>query len=273
MFQYAFGLAAATALATELEIDDSRLRELFVLGHHEPARDACLDRVVRVENDEYEEPDEVLAQLTDDATYVGYFQSERFFASVRTEVRAAFSLRPEHVRAFEGKYASLTAADYICVHMRRTDYHTFAGGVALPMSYYESALESLGPAATTPIVFVGDDLAEAAAAFGKRDEARFEHNDEAVDLQLLEHAAAVVASNSSFAWWGSWLNPRPDKRVIAPRHWLGYGFGWEYPPRVIPPEWEQIRVKLPLGRRLAPAHLRMSLGRTRRDIATRFARR
>jgi Glycosyl transferase family 11 len=269
MFQYAFGLEASRRLSTTLAIDDAELRRLFVLG---PApADGTPTRTVTVENDAYDEPEDVLARLEDDTAYVGFFQSERFFPTVADDVRAAFAPRPEHVGAFRAVYSDLVGREYVCCHMRRTDYHTFAGGVALPMSYYAAALAQIAPPSGTPVVFVGDDLDEARAAFGSREDARFEHNDAVVDHQLLRGASAVVVSNSTFAWWGAWLNER-QANVVAPRHWLGFGFGWEYPPKVVPPGWSQLRVKQPWRRRLEPAHLRMSLGRRRRDLASRLGR-
>jgi hypothetical protein len=271
MFQYAFGLSASHQLRTTLAIDDRRLGGLFVLGDDVDRDAERPDRVVTVANDGYDEPDEVLGKLADDTTYVGFFQSESFFASVAEQVRASFRFRPEHVESFRARYAELAGGEYVCCHMRRTDYHTFAGGVALPMAYYEHALTRIGAPRGTPIVFVGDDLAEARAAFGGVEAARFEQNDEAVDLQLLAHASAVVVSNSTFAWWGAWLNQRSETRVVAPRHWLGFDFGWEYPPHVVPNGWLQVRVKRPWGKRLAPAHVRMSLGRKRRTV-TRMAK-
>jgi len=138
------------------------------------------------------------------------------------------------------------------------------------MSYYQSALSTIGAARGTPVVFVGDDLDEARESFRDLPGARFERNDEAIDLQLLRQATAVVVSNSTFAWWGAWLNQRPGARVVAPRHWLGFRFGWEYPPHVIPSGWHQVRVKQPWGKRLAPSYLRMSLGRRRQRVLSRF---
>jgi Glycosyl transferase family 11 len=272
MFQYAFGLSASRALHTKLVIDDEQLRRLFVLDPRSSADSPRPEHVVTIPNDGYDEPHAVLARLSDETTYVGYFQSEQFFAAAADDVRKAFRLCPEHAQAFEARYAELAEREYVCCHMRRTDYHTFAGGVALPMSYYESALARIAAAPGTPIVFVGDDLDEARAAFGRLEAVRFEHNDEAVDLQLMRHASMVVVSNSTFAWWGAWLNESEGKRVIAPRHWLGFDFGWEYPPRVIPAGWEQLRVKRPWGRRLAPAQLRMVLGRKRRRVTARVTR-
>lgn len=263
MFQYAFGLAAAHRLGTQLAIDDGELRPIFALGPHVTPRTARPERIVSIPNDAYHSPGEILERLTDDTTYVGFFQSELFFSEVAADVRHAFRMLPEHVRTFRDRYSELAAAGYVCCHMRRTDYQSFAGGAELPMSYYESALAQLDVPPGMPIVFVGDDLEEARAAFGAVKGVRFEHNDEAIDLQLLREASAVVVSNSTFGWWGAWLNERGGKRVLAPQRWLGFNFGWEYPPRVIPSTWTQLRVRRSWRVLLSPARLRMSVGRAR----------
>lgn len=260
MFQYAFGLAAARALGTDFAFEATSLSPLFVLGpHREIGRRP--PRVVAVGNDDYTDPGAVLASVEDETTYSGFFQSEGFFAPARDAVRASFRLRAEHRQAFAERYGELAGQGYTCCHLRRTDYETFAGGVALPMRYYRDALRRAGTAAATTVVFVGDDLEEARAAFGSRPHTRFEQNDEATDLQLIANAQTVIVSNSTFGWWGAWLNERPGRRVLAPRHWLGFGYGWEYPPAVIPTAWEQVAVHRPWTVRLAPSRLRMSMGR------------
>ena len=40
------------------------------------------------------------------------------------------------------------------------------------------------------------------------------------NIQLLREADCLAIANSSFSWWGAWLNSRPGKLVIAPRHWF-----------------------------------------------------
>src|SRR5580765_1491403 len=95
MFQYAFGLAAARRLGTEFAMGPHELGELFDLqpapSGAEDAADRC-PRFARIENDDYSEPEEVLAALEDGTRYRGFFQSERFFAEVAGQVRAAFAL-------------------------------------------------------------------------------------------------------------------------------------------------------------------------------------
>jgi hypothetical protein len=44
-----------------------------------------------------------------------------------------------------------------------------------------------------------------------------------------------VIANSTFSWWGAWLDPRPDKVVVAPRHWFLKEDN--YYPNLFPHDW------------------------------------
>ncbi len=193
MFQFAFGLSAAGRLGTEFVMAEDELREWFSLsGRSRPAgrvmraAEFRIRRRVRpfsgvmVSNDAYERPEDVLAGLTDNSTYIGYFQSERFFAEAADTVRSAFQPRPEHQRAFRVAYGPLLESGYICCHVRRGDYLTFRGGVALPASYYRDCLDRIQATAALPVVVVGDDLEWARSELtGTASELRFERNSEA----------------------------------------------------------------------------------------------
>jgi hypothetical protein len=113
----------------------------------------------------------------------------------------------------------------------------------LPVGYYRDALELVRPSAETPVVFVGDDLSVVRRHLAGPS-VHFEENEEILDLLLLTHASAVVASNSSFAWWGAWLNSSSGLRIVAPRYWLGLREGREWPPNVLPERWTKLPVAL-----------------------------
>jgi hypothetical protein len=52
----------------------------------------------------------------------------------------------------------------------------------------------------------------------------------------------VITSNSSFSWWGAWLNRQPDARVLVPKYWVGFPERIESPRGVVAEGWQQIPV-------------------------------
>jgi hypothetical protein len=248
MFQFAFGLATAIRLGTDFAMNDDLLRPAFRLGPwaspirrarrasaYRIAKRRALRRVVKIDN--ADDPDLVVQSLSDHVHYAGFFQSPRYFDNAATEVRAAFQPRAHHIAKFLECYGDLVDTPYVCCHVRRTDYER--AGFVLPISYYRECLRVAHVPEGTPIVFIGDDLEEVEREFGGEPGIRMEHNDETVDLQLLINASAVVTSNSSFGWWGSWLGAA-ERPIYAPKYWLGFKGGVESPQAVLPPEWHQV---------------------------------
>src|SRR4051794_10857980 len=101
MFQFAFGLAAASRLGTDFVFEETELRRHFVLGPHDGlvgrARRSATFRLARALArypvsgvDGLAEPATVLARLTDRTTYTGFFQSEGYFSDIRARVLRAF---------------------------------------------------------------------------------------------------------------------------------------------------------------------------------------
>lgn len=247
MFQLAFAHAAARRLETTFVLGPAPLWEQFDLGpwgrlpvrlrRKLALRLRRLDREV-VGNDE--EPAAVLDRLRDGVAYNGFFQSAQYFAGYEDEVRALFVVRDRHRRVFAERYGGL--GPYACMHVRRGDY--LENGWALPAAYFRDALAALGDLEGRPVFVVSDDAERAQRELGDVPGVRLEANDAMTDLQLLMGADRLVLSNSSFSWWGAWLNGQPSARVVAPRHWVGSRDGAESPRGVIPPTWETVPVAL-----------------------------
>jgi hypothetical protein len=160
---------------------------------------------------------------------VGYWQSYLMVQDVEAELRGEFSLvEPPSKRTLEIAAAIRAASNPVSVHVRRGDYREeFGENAVLPIAYYDRAarfmMNRLGDAAC--FVF-SDDVAFAKEwTRGKARVVVVDHNDADSaheDLWLMSLCRHHIIANSSFSWWGAWLNPSKSKLVVAPSNWLGF---------------------------------------------------
>ncbi len=167
--------------------------------------------------------------LSAPVTLDGYFQSELYFTEQAEVIRGDFQPAATHVRAIEQLAHRLIPADpSVSLHVRRGDYveaknQAFHG--LTPLAYYERALAILAqrlPASPTVCVFT-DDPAWVRAHMPLPADTRYisEHTASALeDLLLMSRCSHHITANSSFSWWGAWLNPNPAKIVITPAQWF-----------------------------------------------------
>jgi hypothetical protein len=159
----------------------------------------------------------------------GYWQSEQYFPTVAQDLRAEVRAycRSKLTRAGEEMLLQLSESNTVSLHVRRGDYvkdaavNAFHG--VLPMDYYCRALEVV-PSTSEPRCFVfSDDLPWARKQFeplGAVVVGREVAGDPAGELLLMAETSAHVIANSSFSWWGAWLDDRTQPTVIAPRKWF-----------------------------------------------------
>jgi hypothetical protein len=158
----------------------------------------------------------------------GYFQSERYFSGVAAEIRADFMPRAEKQAGVDELAARLLPGQpSVSLHVRRGDYtdpavmkvHGLIGA-----DYYERALQLIAEKAGTCVVCVfTDDPAWVRANLSLPEDARFvsEHTKSAMeDLMLMSRCSHHITANSSFSWWGAWLNPSEQKVIVSPARWF-----------------------------------------------------
>ena len=172
-------------------------------------------------------PAEALKRLANNTLYEGHFHSESYFWGYDDEIRQLYTVRKKHADAFEKVRQQFGLTKKIAViHIRRGDYTD--QNLALPVSYYKKAMAAI-PDSHVQYVFISDDNSFVQSEFGDTADKYISTHNEIIDLQFLMHADICILSCSSFSWWGAWLNKNKNKQVFAPKYWLGFKNGKEFP--------------------------------------------
>lgn len=176
----------------------------------------------------------------------GYWQTHYMAAGIeldlRRELRAVAPLQGASRKIAEQIVATPNSAS---VHLRRGDYTAVFGKASLlSMNYYSNAVQQLRTRVGVNKFFVFSDDPAYAHQWADSDPniTVIDHTDAWTadeDLQLMALCRHHVIANSSFSWWGAWLNPRPDKVVIAPATWLGFRTG---DLDLLPPSWSVVDI-------------------------------
>ena len=60
------------------------------------------------------------------------------------------------------------------------------------------------------------------------------------DMQIMSLCKHNIIANSSFSWWGAWLNNNPNKMVVAPSRFFNGNI--EDDSHIIPKSWKTIEI-------------------------------
>lgn len=165
-----------------------------------------------------------------DHTYLeGMFQSEQFFAQISDVLRLHFTFRYPPQPAVVQMGEIIKSGPSAAVHFRRGDYarnsvfKTEFG--VLGMGYYERAISVLRERHPELTLYIFSDDIEAVAAEFRPDMPHVfvkavEHWHAYDRMRLISMCDHAIISNSTFCWWGAWLNPSKGKTVIAPEPWF-----------------------------------------------------
>lgn len=153
----------------------------------------------------------------------GYFQSRKYFENHEYLIRKQFIPNQEICDKFNKKYNSLNLTD-CAVHVRRGDYVDLAYYHQIKMDYYEASMLKINQqTGIEHFVIFSDDIQWCKENFTNPayNYAFVEGNTDFEDLMLMSFFKHQIIANSSFSWWGAFLNPNPDKIVIFPEKWFG----------------------------------------------------
>ncbi len=175
--------------------------------------------------------DAAFSGLGDGVYLDGYWQTEKYFADFKDTVRNDFNLRYPLSREAADIHGQIKQAPASCaIHVRRGDYvldaktNKYHGVCSL--AYYKKAAEYVKSRVGQVEFFVfSDDIpwAEQNLKFGLMKFVDIPDEEGVKDQQemtLMSKCQHQIIANSSFSWWGAWLNQNPDKIVVAPDKWF-----------------------------------------------------
>jgi hypothetical protein len=161
-------------------------------------------------------------------TYLdGFWQSELYFAKYEKEIRKLFKFRKDIISSNEDMVSRINlAVNPVSLHVRRGDYvknpeaNKFHGLCSI--DYYAEAIKLITSQVPNVTLFVfSDDIPWCKENFKFNLPIEFiETNNPHSDLYLMTQCAHNIIANSSFSWWGAWLNNNSNKIVVAPKQWF-----------------------------------------------------
>lgn len=149
----------------------------------------------------------------------GYYQSEKYFKHNRDGILDLFSINTPNEKYINKKYGDVLKGKTCSIHVRRGDY------LGLPnhhpscsLSYYNEAISQMD---VDNFLVFSDDIEWCKENFVGDEFIFVEGNTDYIDMWLMSLCDNNITANSSFSWWGAWLNQNTDKKVVAPKRWFG----------------------------------------------------
>ena len=183
-----------------------------------------------------------------DNTYLdGHWTSERYFKDIEEKLRIEFRLRnPLSDQSADLVRVIRNSDNPVSVHVRHGDYisnqkfATIHG--TLTKEYYSKAIEAVEKNVKNPRYFVfSDNIEWARENLPLGETAEFISDPRISDTEtiyLMSICSAHIIANSSFSWWGAWLDANPNKMVAAPKNW--FADKSKDTTDLIPPSWIKI---------------------------------
>ncbi len=256
MFQYAAGRRLAQHHGTELKLDltwfdnvEVDTRREYELGCFElkaaPAEPKEIEgltmatpylmgffgkrKKLTMLGEKHYQFDPAVLKAPDNVLLQGFWQSEKYFKDAQKLIRKDFIVKNPPTGNNKAVLLYIEEVNAVSLHVRRGDYVTskatneFHGTATL--DYYRKAMAYMAKKIEHPHFFVfSDDTAWCKKNLKIDFPATYVDHNPAnkgfEDMRLMIACDHHIIANSSFSWWGAWLNPSKDKIVAAPKQWF-----------------------------------------------------
>lgn len=223
-FRFSAEIADPSEMAVHAVPAPRGIRRLFSRRRDASADSPAIERNFRFDPEVLSLPDGVCLE--------GYWQSERYFSDVSDRVRKEFSFNNPPSGRNDEILDEVAACNAVSFHVRRGDYvadpATNATHGVCSLDYYYRAIDYIRERVSNPSFFLFSDEPKWVRKNLEFDGSTtvVDHNGPDAgceDLRLMSHCQHHIIANSSFSWWGAWLNPNRNKIVVAPKRWFADG--------------------------------------------------
>lgn len=162
-----------------------------------------------------------IEHVGDNVRLFGYWQSERYFKVYRNDLLQMYKPNYELSLSCKQLIDEIHSSDSVSVHVRRGDYVQL--GICLGTDYYKRAIDYMKSRLEAPIFYVfSDDTEYAERLFGSINCSykivKYNPVNASIDdLFVMKECQHNIIANSSYSWWGAWLNENDKKIVICPQ--------------------------------------------------------
>lgn len=168
-------------------------------------------------------------QLGGDIYLHGYWQSEKYFKKYLDVIRRDFAFKETLSAANQCVRHQIMNTNAVSLHIRRGDYVTNVSANKMhgvcPLEYYQQAVDEILNRVRNPFFYIFSNdptwVKKNLRLGAEHTCIDHNHGEESYnDMRLMSICKHHIIANSSFSWWGAWLNVNPEKIVIAPRQWF-----------------------------------------------------
>ena len=163
-------------------------------------------------------------RINNDTFLVGYWQDVEYIKPVDAIIRNSFKFRKALSQKNRETVEFAQNRASVSVHIRRGDYvgNVGLGGIC-DDKYYTQAIEYMNRNVENPVfIFFSDDIQWCRDKYAELDAVFVDWNageNSYIDMQLMSLCKHNIIANSTFSWWGAYLNSNQDKVVICPKIW------------------------------------------------------
>lgn len=159
----------------------------------------------------------------------GYWQTERYFLNIRPLLLKEFVWHSISDQIDTEVCRAVKNSNSVSIHVRRGDYvnntHINSHHGTCNLNYYKQAIQHMNDLVDSPKFFMfSDDIEWVRKEFNFLESCVFVSNNNKEnnnrDMMLMSLCKHNIIANSSFSWWGAWLNRNVSKVIIAPKLWF-----------------------------------------------------